>query len=130
MSTVNGRGEPVFHLRGVRFRYNGRHLALDGIDLDIARGEQVALLGANGSGKSTLLKPLDGLMAPAEGTMTALGQPVEPIVAGQEAFRFHRQVGLVFQDPDVQLFSATVYDDVAFGPLQLGLSKAEVKERC
>src|SRR3954447_6377953 len=130
MSTVNGRGEPVFHLRGVRFRYNGRHLALDGIDLDIFRGEQVALLGANGSGKSTLLKLLNGLVGPSEGMMMALGRDIKPVVAGEDAFRFHREVGLVFQDPDVQLFNAAVYDDVAFGPLQLGLSPAEVRQRC
>lgn len=122
--------EPLFHLRGVRYFYNSRQLALDGIDLDIYRGEQVALLGANGSGKSTLLKMLDGIIAPSAGTMQALGQEVKAVAAGEEAFRFHREVGLVFQDPDVQLFSATVFDDVAFGPLQLGLSKEEVRLRC
>ncbi|MEO8285083.1 MAG: ABC transporter ATP-binding protein [Chloroflexota bacterium] len=125
----NGQ-ETVFHLRGVRYLYAGRHVALDGIDLDINRGEQVVLLGANGSGKSTLLKLLDGIIGPSEGTMKALGREVAAVAAGQDAFRFHREVGLVFQDPDIQLFSATVFDDVAFGPLQLGLSAAEVKERC
>lgn len=120
----------IFRLRGVRYLYHGRHLALDGIDLDIYRGEQVALLGANGCGKSTLLKLLDGLLAPSAGSMLAFGEDILPVVAGQEAFRFHREVGLVFQDPDVQLFNATVYDDVAFGPLQLGLSPGEVKIRC
>jgi len=127
---ADGSAEPVFHLRGVRFLYHGRHLALDGIDLDISRGEQVALLGANGCGKSTLLKLLNGLIGPSEGTMTALGRDIQPVVSGQDAFRFHREVGLVFQDPDVQLFNATVFDDVAFGPLQLGLSEADVRERC
>jgi cobalt/nickel transport system ATP-binding protein len=120
----------VFHLRGVRYRYGGRQLALDGIDLDIARGEQVVLLGANGSGKSTLLKLLNGIYAPSEGTMRALGRDIQAVAAGMDAFQFHREVGLVFQDPDVQLFSATVFDDVAFGPLQLGLSQDEVKARC
>ena len=126
----NSGAEPVFHLRGVRYLYSGRQVALDGIDLDIARGEQVVLLGANGSGKSTLLKLLDGIYGPSEGTMRALGQDIKAVANGQDAFRFHREVGLVFQDPDIQLFSATVFDDVAFGPLQLGLSKEEVKERC
>ncbi|HEX5466020.1 MAG TPA: ABC transporter ATP-binding protein [Candidatus Limnocylindrales bacterium] len=120
----------VFSLRGVRYVYNGRHVALDGIDLDIATGEQVAVLGANGSGKSTLLKLLDGIIAPTEGTLRALDQDVAAVADGFEAFRFHRQVGLVFQDPDIQLFSATVLDDVAFGPLQLGLSPEEVKRSC
>jgi len=121
--------EVVFDLRGVRYLYNGRQLALDGIDLEIRRGEQVVLLGANGSGKSTLLKLLDGIVAPSAGTMRALDMDVAAVAAGADAFRFHREVGLVFQDPDIQLFSATVFDDVAFGPLQLGLTAAEVKAR-
>ena len=122
--------ECIFHLRGVRYLYHQRHVALDGIDLEVSRGEQVVLLGANGSGKSTLLKLLDGIYAPAEGTMQVLGRDIKAVAAGEDAFRFHREVGLVFQDPDIQLFSATVFDDVAFGPLQLGLAKAEVKARC
>jgi cobalt/nickel transport system ATP-binding protein len=125
-----GRGEPLFSLRGVTYLYSGRQTALDGVDLDIWPGERVVLLGANGSGKSTLLKLLDGILAPSAGTLRALGRDVAAVAAGLEAFTFHRQVGLVFQDPDIQLFSATVVDDVAFGPLQLGLSGEEVKERC
>ncbi len=82
------------------------------------RGEQIALLGANGSGKSTLLKLLDGIIGPTEGIMRALGREIKAVAAGEDAFSFHREVGLVFQDPDIQLFSATVFDDVAFGPLQ------------
>lgn len=127
--SVPQRKGDVFHLRGVRYLYGGRQVALDGIDLDIDAGEQVVLLGANGSGKSTLLKLLDGIIAPNEGTMTAISEDVAAVAAGMNSFRFHREVGLVFQDPDIQLFSATVFDDVAFGPLQLGLTQAEVKER-
>ncbi len=119
--------EAVFELRGVRYVYGGRQVALDGIDLRIERGEQVVLLGANGSGKSTLLKLLDGIIGPSAGTMRALGRDVAAVANGVDAFRFHREVGLVFQDPDIQLFSATVRDDVAFGPLQLGLSGDEVR---
>jgi cobalt/nickel transport system ATP-binding protein len=122
--------EPIFHLRDVRYCYQGRQLALDGIDLDIARGERVVLLGANGSGKSTLLKLLDGIYGPSEGTMRVFGQDVKAVTAGEEAYQFHQEVGLVFQDPDIQLFSSTVFDDVAFGPLQLGLSPEEVEQRC
>lgn len=132
MSDLNmtDEGALVFHLRGVRYLYNRRHLALDGIDLEVKRGEQVVLLGANGSGKSTLLKLLDGIFAPSEGNMRVLGREIKAVAAGEDSFRFHREVGLVFQDPDIQLFSATVFDDVAFGPLQLGLDQREVKERC
>jgi len=122
--------EPLFSLRGVRYVYNERRVALDGIDLEVHRGERIALLGANGSGKSTLLKLLDGILAPSTGSMRALGRDVAAVAAGQDAFRYHREVGLVFQDPDVQLFSPTVWDDVAFGPLQLDLVQEEVKARC
>ena len=122
--------EPLFRLEGVRYVYPNGQPALDGVDLEIRRGEQVVLLGANGSGKSTLLKLLDGILAPSAGSMRAMGTDVAAVAAGVDAFRFHRAVGLVFQDPDIQLFSATVFDDVAFGPLQLGMTNAEVKERC
>jgi cobalt/nickel transport system ATP-binding protein len=125
-----GPGEPLYELRGVRFVYGGRQVALDGIDLRIWPGERVVLLGANGSGKSTLLKLLDGVVGPTGGTMRALGRDIAAVSRGEDGFRFHREVGLVFQDPDIQLFSATVLDDVAFGPLQLGLSQDEVKRRC
>ena len=122
-----GPNEPAFDLHGIRFVYGRRQVALDGIDLRIERGERVVLLGANGSGKSTLLKLLDGIVSPTGGTMRALGRDVTAVAEGHDAFRFHREVGLVFQDPDIQLFSATVRDDVAFGPLQLGLTKDEVR---
>jgi cobalt/nickel transport system ATP-binding protein len=118
---------PAFELHGIGYVYGGRQVALDGIDLVIERGERVVLLGANGSGKSTLLKLLDGIVAPTSGHMRALGRDVRAVADGMDAYRFHREVGLVFQDPDVQLFSATVFDDVAFGPLQLGLPKEVVR---
>ncbi len=134
LTTVRGgraeRDGPLFDLRGVGVAYPGGQVALDGVDLTILAGERVVLLGANGSGKSTLLKLLDGIMSPTSGRMTALGHDVAAVVAGDDAYAFHREVGLVFQDPDIQLFSATVLDDVAFGPLQLGLPAAEVTERC
>ncbi len=125
---TDGLNEVAFDLRDVHYLYNGRQNALDGIDLTIRRGERVAILGANGSGKSTLLKLMDGIIAPSSGTMRALGRDVAAVADGRDAFRFHREVGLVFQDPDIQLFSATVFDDVAFGPLQLGLSHDEVRQ--
>lgn len=126
----SGETPAVFRLEGISYRYQGRHEALATVDLTIERGEQLVILGANGSGKSTLLKLLDGLYRPASGTLWAFGEDVTDVADDPERGReLHRRVGLVFQDPDVQLFSPTVYDDVAFGPLQLGWSKAEVQRR-
>ena len=125
-----GPGEPLFDLRDVGYTYSGRQTALNGVNLTIWPGERVVLLGANGSGKSTLLKLIDGIVGPTHGSIRALGMNVAAVAAGEDGFRFHREVGLVFQDPDIQLFSATVLDDVAFGPLQLGLSADEVRDRC
>jgi cobalt/nickel transport system ATP-binding protein len=125
-----GPAEPLFDLHDVGYTYSGRQVALAGVNLRIWPGERVVLLGANGSGKSTLLRLLDGVVGPTSGSMRALGLDVAAVAAGEDGFRFHREVGLVFQDPDIQLFSATVLDDVAFGPLQLGLSQQEVRERC
>ena len=98
------------------------------MSFSVAPGECVALLGPNGSGKSTLLLHLNGLLPEkpgGDGAVRICGQPVTP--DNLEAIR--RQVGLVFQDPDDQLFCPTVAEDVAFGPQQLGLTEAEVKAR-
>jgi len=129
-ATAVGPGEPLFDLRDVGYVYSNKQVALDGLNLTIWPGERVVLLGANGSGKSTLLKLLDGIVGPTRGSIRALGMDVAAVAAGEDGFRFHREVGLVFQDPDIQLFSATVLDDVAFGPLQLGLTREEVRQRC
>ena len=121
---------PVFELEDVGYTYSRRQVALDGINLTVGEGEAVALLGANGCGKSTLLKVLDGLYTPATGHLRVFGSDIQNIGADvEETHRFHRRIGLVFQDPDVQLFSPTVGDDVAFGPLQLGLTLPEVRRR-
>lgn len=121
---------PAFDLDGVGYVYNGRQPALAGVTLTIHEGEHVALLGANGSGKSTLLKMLDGLYTPTSGRLRVFGAEAARLEKDADAaYRFHRRVGLVFQDPDVQLFSPTVGDDVAFGPLQLGLPLVEVRRR-
>jgi cobalt/nickel transport system ATP-binding protein len=121
---------PVFDLENVAYVYMGRQTALSDVTLRINAGERVALLGANGCGKSTLLKLLDGLYLPTSGSMRVFGEDVRAVDGDAGlGHRFHAQVGLVFQDPDVQLFSATVGDDVAFGPLQIGLPKIEVRRR-
>lgn len=117
----------LFELEGVSFRY-GRHAALQGIDLQIKAGERIALLGANGSGKSTLLRLLDGLYLPTAGAIRFDSRPLtrENLEDASFAIAFRRRVGLLFQDPDVQLFNATVFDEVAFGPLQLGWPKQQI----
>jgi cobalt/nickel transport system ATP-binding protein len=122
---------PVFEVRDVYFAYDGKQVALDQISMEIQAGESVVILGANGSGKSTLLKLLDGLYFPSQGEIAAFGQPLTEKALLDDAynFSFRRKVGLVFQDTDVQLFSASVLDEIAFAPLQLGLPRSEVTRR-
>jgi len=119
---------PVFDVREVTFRYH-EVTALDDLSLTIPPGKRVALLGANGSGKSTLLRLLDGLAFPLKGEIRYSGEPLteERLQDSEFAHSFRRRVGLVFQNPDVQLFSPTVFDEVAFGPLQLRWSKEKVR---
>jgi len=111
-------------LSQVSYRYPDGTYALAGVDLRVERGERRAVLGPNGAGKSTLSLLLNGLYRPAAGTVEVFGRPVGPAHPGSEAWA-RRQVGLVFQDPDDQVFSATVGEDVRFGPLNLGNSEAE-----
>lgn len=118
----------VFELRDVTYRYH-QVKALDCLCLAIEPGSRVALLGANGSGKSTLLRILDGLCFPQEGSMRFCGQPLSEETLARDGFGFRRRVGLVFQNPDVQLFSPTVFDELAFGPLQLRWPTAEIRRR-
>ena len=133
MATLTGQnGEtPVFETRNLTYNYDENQIALDGVNLSIRVGESVAILGSNGSGKSTLLKLLDGLYFPASGEICAFGQPLSEQNLAEEAFNFdfRRRVGLVFQDSDVQLFSPSVWDEVAFSPLQLGFTVGEVERR-
>lgn len=125
---MNGAG--LFELTAVSYRY-GAVAALDGLSLRVARGQRLALLGANGSGKSTLLRLLDGLCFPQSGTICYQGTELTEAAFADDRFamEFRRQVALVFQNPDVQLFCPTVWDEVAFGPLQMRWTKAEVRTR-
>lgn len=109
-------------VRGLTYRYPGAQRAvLDGLDLDVAAGERVALLGPNGSGKTTLALHLNGLLPMQTGTVT-IG---DLTVVDGNLPSIRRRVGMVFQDPDDQLFMPTVHDDVAFGPANLGLSHTD-----
>jgi cobalt/nickel transport system ATP-binding protein len=120
----------LFELEDVGFQYDGIP-ALRGLSLEIEEGESITLLGANGSGKSTLLRILDALCFPSQGSVSFLGQQLLPELCQQDGFAlsFRRKVALVFQNPDVQLFNPTVFDEVAFGPLQLQWSKEQVLSR-
>jgi cobalt/nickel transport system ATP-binding protein len=99
--------------------------ALRGIDLHIGAGERVALVGPNGAGKSTLILQFNGIFEPTHGSVRIAGQPIDR----RSVRRVRALVGLVFQDPDDQLFSPTVYEDVAFGPLHMGVPDDEIHER-
>ena len=123
--------ELIFDIRDVSFAYDGKQTALEGVSFQVRAGESLAILGANGCGKSTLLKLLDGLYFPTSGTISTFGEPLTEAALRQDDFNFsfRRRVGLVFQDTDVQLFSASVMEEVAFAPLQLGISREEVTRR-
>ncbi|MCK9376924.1 MAG: energy-coupling factor ABC transporter ATP-binding protein [Syntrophobacterales bacterium] len=109
----------------LKYSYPDGHTALNGVSFRITHGESVAIVGANGAGKSTLLLHLNGCLVPEGGTVRIGDFPLTK----QTLPQVRRTVGMVFQDPDDQLFMPQVYDDVAFGPLNLGLPAAEVDRR-
>jgi cobalt/nickel transport system ATP-binding protein len=111
---------PLVEVRNLRFRYPDGTPALNGVDFLLEAGETVALLGPNGSGKTTFVMHLNGLLE-GEGTVEVCGLPVEK----RNLAAIRRKVGIVFQDSDSQLFMPTVLEDVAFGPLNLGLSREQ-----
>jgi len=116
--------EPRIEFRDVSFAYHDAHSALEGVALSVAEGERVALVGPNGAGKSTLLLCLIGILD-AKGEVTVGGTRLTRATRRE----VRRRVGLVFQDPDDQLFMPTIAEDVAFGPAQMGLTRAEIDAR-
>ena len=124
-------GSRLLRLDRVSYSYLDRFCALDAVSLDIERGQRVALLGANGCGKSTLLKILDGLVFPGCGRYEAFGAEVTEAHLDDEQFSgaFRGRIGFVFQNSEAQVFSPTVREEIAFGPLNMGLSADEVTMR-
>lgn len=116
---------PIIEASNLHYRYPDGTEALGGVTFGILPGESVALVGANGAGKSTLLQLLIGTLSPSRGTLSISGMPV----AKDHLPEIRRRVGMVFQDPDDQLFMPTVAQDVAFGPQNLGLPPGEVEAR-
>jgi cobalt/nickel transport system ATP-binding protein len=116
---------PAVRVEDLHYTYPDGHVALAGVDLDVAPGERVALLGPNGAGKTTLMLHLNGVLTASRGTVEIGGTTL-----GRTTLReIRRRVGLVFQDPDDQLFMPTLAQDVAFGPANFGVRGAELEAR-
>jgi len=116
---------PVLDVNGLAYAYPDGHQALFGVDLHVHQGERVALLGPNGAGKTTLVLHLNGILTAGAGSVSVSGLPV----VKENLQEIRRRVGVVFQDPDDQLFMGSVRADVAFGPANLGLKGAALEQR-
>lgn len=125
--------ETIFNLQNVKYAYanTADNPAIKGISMQIQRGQRVAILGANGSGKSTLLRIIDGLYFAQSGTIEAFGHTLDEahLMDDEFALSFRKRVAFVFQNPDVQLFNPTVFDEVAFGPLQLRWETNTIRQK-
>ncbi|MCL5965613.1 MAG: energy-coupling factor ABC transporter ATP-binding protein [Deltaproteobacteria bacterium] len=122
---------PLLELSGVDFAYEDGILALSGVSLSVRSGERIVILGANGCGKSTLLKLLGGLIFPRRGNYRAFGREITDTLLTRDAFGiwFRKEIGVLFQNSDAQLFNPTVEDEIAFGPLQMNDPPETVKAR-
>jgi len=116
---------PLFSLNNISFNYPGREPVIKDLQLQFFRGDRIGLVAPNGSGKTTLFHLIMGLLTPTAGTIEFMGKPM---VSGEDFAVLRQKIGLLFQDADDQLFSPTVIEDVAFGPLNLGYSREEARE--
>ncbi|MDD5591374.1 MAG: ABC transporter ATP-binding protein [Dehalococcoidales bacterium] len=114
--------EPVLSVSGLCFSYPDKPAVLNNISLEVTAGEKVGIIGPNGAGKTTFFLAISGVLKPTSGVIRLMDKPV---ISG----KFNPEVALVFQNPDDQLFCPSVYDDVAFGPQNIGLPKKEVEAR-
>ena len=117
----------MLEVQNLKYSYNNDYQALKGVSLKIDEGDMIALLGKNGAGKSTLFLHLNGIYEPDEGKVFIDGEELK--YDKKSLLKFRQKVGIVFQNPDDQIFAPTVEEDVAFGPLNLGLSMEEVQDR-
>ena len=117
----------MLKVNNVSFSYDDGTQALKNVNLEVKKGEMVSLLGKNGAGKSTLFLHFNGIIEADSGEIIIDGEPLK--YDKQSLIKFRQKVGIVFQNPDDQLFAPTVEEDVAFGPLNLGLSQEETQKR-
>lgn len=121
----------MIDIKNVSYKYGEGTFALRNVDLHIGEGEAIALIGVNGSGKSTLMKLINGLITASDGKYLFEGKEITDKELQKESFSksFHKKIGFVFQNSEMQLFCSNVYDEIAFGPRQMGMDEEEVKRR-
>lgn len=121
----------MIEMKDIFYAYDNKSVTLKNINLNIQTGESVAFIGANGSGKSTLIKMINGLIFPQRGSYFFCGEEITSKKMEKPKFykNFHRRIGYIFQNSEVQIFCSNVFDEIAFGPRQLGLSEKEVEKR-
>lgn len=121
----------MIDIENVSYSYENKNYALKNINLHIEEGEAVALIGVNGSGKSTMMKLINGLISPESGSYYFQGQEITSKKLQDQKFSkvFHKNIGFVFQNSEAQLFCSDVYDEIAFGPRQMGMDEEKVRQR-